>query len=201
MYVPLHFRFEDQEALIAFMTQYSFAAIITQHGEKLLATHLPFVVERRQDQLFLTAHFAAANEQATMIEAGQSIVIFTGPHGYISPVHYDKKASVPTWDYVAVHAYGKATILREQQEVRQLLGKMILFYEPAYLEQWKHLPEPFKSGMSSGIVAFELAVNNLQGQRKLSQNKSDGERARIVAHLQQQGDQAASELATLIAHP
>ncbi|MCH5720029.1 FMN-binding negative transcriptional regulator [Niabella hibiscisoli] len=126
------------------------------------------------------------------------LFFFSEPHAYISPAHYDKKESVPTWDYVAVHAYGTAKIIEEEQEKMQLLEQMIGFYEPGYQEQWNSLTDKFKSGMLKGIVAFEIEVTELQGQKKLSQNKTSVERQRIVAQLQQSNQGVERDIAGYI---
>src|SRR5690606_19641905 len=110
------------------------------------------------DKLILSSHFAIANEQAKYIEANTSLIIFTEPHAYISPVHYDKQESVPTWDYIAVHAYGKAKIAEDEITKIKALEQMIRFYEKDYLQQWESLSYKFKKGMMRGIVAFEIEV-------------------------------------------
>ncbi|MEI6948057.1 FMN-binding negative transcriptional regulator [Paraflavisolibacter sp. H34] len=198
MYTPNGFRFPDEAEKIAFMKQYSFATIITNKGALPLATQLPFFIDDRSDRLVLSAHFARANEQAQYIEANTSLVVFAGPHAYISPVHYDRRESVPTWDYLAVHAYGKAKIMEEESSRLKALEQMIRFYEPGYLEQWNSLPDTFKQGMIKGIVAFELEVTDLQGQKKLSQNKSAAERHRIMEHLEKSAHTHEQDIAAYI---
>ncbi|RQO65336.1 FMN-binding negative transcriptional regulator [Pedobacter sp. KBW06] len=198
MYVPNQFQFKEETEKIAFMKQYSFATIITNKEQVPIATQLPFYIDDRADKLVLTSHFALANEQAKYIEANTSLVLFTEPHAYISPVHYDKAESVPTWDYISVHAYGKATILEEESSKIRVLEEMIRFYDPNYLAQWDSLSDKFKKGMMRGIVAFELEVTDLQGQKKLSQNKSEAERQRIAEHLEKTENTVETELASYI---
>lgn len=184
MYVPRQFQFEDREEKVAFMKQYSFATIVTVKAGLPVATQLPFFITDSLDSLVLSAHFAVANEQASCIEEGISLVIFSEPHAYISPAHYDKAESVPTWDYITVHAYGKAKIIQGENAKAKALEEMILFYEPGYLKQWDALSEKFKKGMMRGIVVFDLEVTDLQGQKKISQNKTEAERERIAAQLE-----------------
>lgn len=198
MYIPNLFRLDEATATISFMKQYSFATIITSKGNIPVATHLPFVVEQRGDQLYLSSHFAKANEQARLMEAGPSLVIFSEPHAYISPEHYNKKESVPTWDYIAVHAYGQARILEQEEDKLATVEKMIRFYDPRYQEQWQSLPDKFKSGMLQGIIAFEITVTELQAQQKLSQNKTEEERARIVQQLEKSEQGTERDLAEYI---
>ncbi|GAB3162804.1 FMN-binding negative transcriptional regulator [Telluribacter humicola] len=184
MYIPKHFQFQDKDEMIAFMKQYSFATIITVKDQVPVATHLPFLIDGSSEKLVLCSHFAVANRQAQNIESETSLIIFTEPHAYISPIHYDKRESVPTWNYIAVHAYGKGKIIKDENVKKNVLEQTIRFYEPAYLDQWDTLPDTFKKNMMQGIIAFELEVTDLQGQKKLSQNKTSVERERIIQHLE-----------------
>lgn len=198
MYTPNHFQFKDNAEKIAFMKQYSFATIITVKNNLPIATQLPFFIDNSSDKLILSSHFAAANEHSKYIEANTSLVIFTEPHAYISPAHYDKRESVPTWDYIAVHAYGKAKVIVEEAAKIKALEQMIKFYEKGYLHQWDSLPDKFKKGMMRGIVAFELEITDLQGQKKLSQNKTEIERKRIVEHLGKSENTTEKDIADYI---
>lgn len=198
MYIPNQFHFRDEAEKIAFMKQYSFATIITNKGQIPIATQLPFFIDDTGDKLVLSSHFAVANEQAKYIEANTSLILFTEPHAYISPVHYDKTESVPTWDYISIHAYGKAKILEDEGSKIKVLEEMIGFYDQNYLAQWNSLSNKFKNGMMRGIVAFELEVTDLQGQKKISQNKTEVERQRIVEHLEKGDSTVENDLATYI---
>ena len=198
MYTPNHFQFKDNTEKIAFIKQYSFATIITVKDNLPIATQLPFFIDNSSDKLILSSHFALANEQSRYIEANTSLVIFTEPHAYISPAHYDKRESVPTWDYIAVHAYGKAKFIVEEAAKIKALEQMIKFYEKDYLHQWDSLSDKFKKGMMNGIVAFELEITDLQGQKKLSQNKTKVERKRITEHLEKSENTAGKDIADYI---
>ncbi|NAW51792.1 FMN-binding negative transcriptional regulator [Elizabethkingia argentiflava] len=183
MYIPSHFQFQDNAEKIAFMKRYSFATIVTVKDNLPIATHLPFFIDDLSDKLLLSSHFAKANEQHKYIEENISLVIFSEPHAYISPANYDKRESVPTWDYIAVHAYGKAKILEDETAKAAVLEQMIRFYEEDYLQQWESLDDKFKKGMMKGIVDFEIEITDLQGQKKLSQNKTETEKHRIAQNL------------------
>lgn len=198
MYIPHHFKFEDEKEIIAFMKQYSFATIITVNGDIPVATQLPFFIDDSRDRLVLSSHFAIANEQTKYIEENISLVIFNEPHAYISPTHYDKLESVPTWDYIAVHAYGKAKIIKDEVAKLKALEQMIQFYEKDYLGQWASLSDKFKNGMMRGIVAFELEVTDLQGQKKLSQNKTETERQRIIKQFENSSNTVERDIASYI---
>jgi transcriptional regulator len=196
MYVPANFQLTDHAEAVAFMQRYSFAALVSVDQGLPVASHLPFsVTHDGAGQLRLTAHLARANPQWQSWAGQEVLVIFTGPHAYISPTLYEKRESVPTWDYLAVHAYGRVRLLTGEAETAQALQQLIATYEPAYQAQWDSLPEKYKAGMLRGIVAFEVEVTRLQGQQKLSQNKSAAEQTAIAAHLASSPDPAARELA------
>jgi len=176
------------------MRQYAFATIVSEVDGKPCASHLPFVVEWKEDgTIQLLAHFAKANPQWQTLEGQTALVIFNEPHAYISPSLYDKELSVPTWNYIAVHAYGHATLITEEAAVRELLEKQIQSFEKEYFTQWMNLPEPFKAAMQKGLTAFRIDVTELQGKEKLSQNKSAQERERIGKHLIENTDSTARE--------
>jgi len=185
MYVPRHFAATGRQEMIAFMQKYSFATIVSLTDGLPVATHLPFVVTVEHDKVWLSAHFARANRQWEQLSGGKCLVIFQEPHAYISPVHYEKEQSVPTWNYIAVHAYGNPQIVEAQTEKLDLLGKMILQYEPAYNVQWQRLPDDYKMRMLNGIVVFRMHITDIQASYKLSQNKTFRERQDIIDTLSQ----------------
>ncbi|MCE3226089.1 MAG: FMN-binding negative transcriptional regulator [Bacteroidetes bacterium] len=181
MYIPKHYQEDNRNEIIAFMRQYSFAVIVTVKDNFQTATHLPFVIEEKGEKIILTSHFAKANENWKDIIHHQSLVIFSEPHAYISPKHYDKELNVPTWNYLSVHAYGTGRIIESDAEAFSVLEKMIGTYETDYKKQWDALPADYKNRMVKGIVAFEIEVNNIQAKKKLSQNKTESEKQRIIS--------------------
>lgn len=185
MYTPNHFIIKDEDEAVGFMQRYSFATIVSTTNNRLEATHLPFVIEKLEGKIYLLSHFAKANTQTDMIMEQEVLVIFSEPHAYISPTHYDKQANVPTWNYIAVHAYGKVKILPDVTEKLKLLHRTVNTYEPAYMQQWDSLPETYRLGLLNGITAFEIEVTELQGKKKISQNKTYTERERIITSLSQ----------------
>lgn len=172
---------------MAFMQQYSFGTIVTSKNNVPFATHIPFIVEQRNGEVYIVSHFAKANQQVKELD-GTVLVIFTEPHAYISPRHYEKEQSVPTWNYIAVHAYGEATIIGDMQGQFEVMDKSIRFYDAAYLAQWNGLPDDFKTKMLNGIVAFEIKVTTLEAKSKLSQNRSETERRNIINTLEKSAD-------------
>lgn len=183
MYIPKQFVAKDREEVIAFMRQYNFATLVTAKDNFPRGTHLPFVINERDGKLILTSHYAKANEQWKEVTENQCLVIFNEPHAYISPTHYDKVESVPTWNYLSVHAYGKARLLAGVEESIAVLESMIDSFEASYKQQWDGISDDYKLKMIKGIVAFEIEVTDLQAKKKLSQNKTLAERQRIIETL------------------
>lgn len=179
---------KDKAEIVEFMKRFSFATIISAKDNYPVATHLPFLVTLVDDVIILTAHFAKANEQWKDIEDGDVLVIFSEPHAYISPSNYDKMLNVPTWNYISIHCYGRATIISERQRVIEILENTIDNYEPSYKKEWCGLPEEYKTGMANGIVAFEIRVDDIQAKKKLSQNKNEQEQRKIIETLSKSGD-------------
>ena len=105
MYIPPYYQEQDEEKLISFMQAHNFANIISIKDGVPIATHLPFLIEKKENKLFLISHMAKANPQWQTFGQNELLIIFQGPHAYISPSHYEKQQNVPTWNYVAVHAY------------------------------------------------------------------------------------------------
>jgi transcriptional regulator len=193
MYVPRHFDASDQATCHALMRQESFATLVTvDEGGVPFATHLPVLVDPgRGPHGTLRAHVARANPQWRMFAAGrEALVVFLGPHAYVSPGWYLQHPSVPTWNYVAVHAYGVPAIVDDPARVRAFLTELTATYEAGRPAPWSvdGLPADYLAGMLRGIVAFEIPIGRLEGKSKLSQNRGAEDRARVEAALAAAGD-------------
>jgi transcriptional regulator len=199
MYVPKINQIEDQAALLAYMRAYSFAALASAGPGGLMATHLPFVVEQEGSRITLLAHMAKANPQWRDFGAGtEALVIFMQPHAYIPPRLYDSRQNVPTWNYVAVHAYGRPVLIEERAAKIELQQKLIRQYDPGYLEQMAELPDSYLDARLAAIVSFSLDVTRIDARYKLSQDKNPAERERIARELEASGDSVAAETAGLM---
>lgn len=183
MYIPKTNQFTDKEEIVEFMKRFSFATIITAKDNLPIATHLPFLVNHENDNIILTSHFAKANAQWNDIESDKVLVVFSEPHAYISPKHYDSERNVPTWNYISVHVYGQGKIISDTDKVIKLLEHTIDNYEASYKQQWDNFPVDYKLNLSTGIVAFDIIVTDLQAKKKLSQNKSENEQQKIINSL------------------
>ena len=195
MYIPSFNSFPNHKEIVDFMQRYSFATIVTTIDGLPVATHLPFLVKEDSGKITLQSHFAKANPQWKLIAENTSLVIFTEPHAYISPNNYETGKNVPTWNYLAVHAYGKARLLEGVEEKAELLKHTIETFEADYFKQWQGLPEDYKLKMMNGISAFEIEVTDLQAKKKLSQNRTDKEIENIIHSLDKGDDASARAIA------
>jgi transcriptional regulator len=195
MYTPPVFIEDDPDNLLTFMRRYNFATLVTSENGPPEATHLPFIIERRGDKFILLAHMARANPQWRQFTEKEVVVIFSGPHAYVSPLLYKDKENVPTWNYVAVHAYGTVKTFETVDENLTLLEKMMAEFDPAYFKgNWREIPEEYKTKLAGAIVAFEIEVTDLQGKKKLNQNKP-GEDALRVIEAFEKGSAGEQEIA------
>jgi transcriptional regulator len=199
MYVPKYNQMEDRAALLAYMRAYSFAALATSGPGGLTATHLPFVIEEEGGRITLLAHMAKANPQWRDFAAGaEALVIFMQPHAYVSPRLYDSRQNVPTWNYVAVHAYGRPVLIEERAAKIELQQKLIRQHDAGYLTQMAELPDSYLDAKLAAIVSFSLAATRIDARYKLSQDKNPAERERIARELEASGDSVAAETARLM---
>ena len=199
MYTPRHNSVDDQATLVAFMQAHSFAALVTYGAAGLRATHLPVVVERDGGQLRLLAHVAKANPQWRDFAPGAEVmVIFFEPHAYVSPRHYERAETVPTWNYAAVHAYGVPRLVEDRDEKHAQQAKLVALHDPEYLARFPGLPRDYIDRMLDAIVSFAIDVTRLDARFKLSQEKLPIERERIIATLEGSADSWAQETARLM---
>jgi len=203
VYIPAHFRQDDRAALFETIRAHAFGLLVTQTAEGPFATHLPFLVEEdAQGGARLLGHMARANPQwRHFAEGAPALAVFQGPHAYVSPTWYAKRAgSVPTWNYVAVHVYGHPQIIEEPAAVDHLLSTLSGTYEAGRPDAWSmaELTETAREGLRRGIVAFALPVERIEGKSKLSQNRSAEDRAGVVAGLEGAGDAESLGVAQLM---
>jgi transcriptional regulator len=186
MYIPSHYRNSDSQELIQFIRAHSFGLLISGGEEEPMITHLPFVIES-EEPLVITSHLAKSNPHAAQLTDGKKVVlVFNGPHAYVSPSHYNSKQNVPTWNYIAVHAHGVVEICDEASK-SEMLKEMIAAFEPEYRKQYDALPNSYLEPMKRAIVGFKVKIDRLEGKFKLSQNKTEDEITRIREHFAKDG--------------
>ena len=196
MYIPKHFEEKDIKKLVEFMKEFNFAVLISANENKPTATHLPFIIEEAGEEIILKSHMAKANPQWKSFKGKDEVlVIFSEPHAYISPSLYDHERNVPTWNYVAVHAYGIPELITGEKDTVSLLESTFDTFEKAYKTQWDNLEADYKNKLLKGITAFKIKVNKLEGKFKLSQNKTNEERERIINSLKSTEDDIKNALA------
>jgi transcriptional regulator len=201
VYLPPTFIEARPAVLVAHIERHNFGLLVSYGAEGLVASHIPFVVDRAGDQLHLLGHLARPNPQVEdLARGGDMLAIFSGPHAYISPRWYAGGPSVPTWNYVDVHAYGLVRLVEDGDWLRGLLRRLSERHEGGSPAPWRmqDLPETYLAGMIEGIVGFDIAVTRLEGKYKLSQNRPAADRPRIIAALERQGDAGTLALAQLM---
>ncbi len=206
MYVPAHFAVRDtQIPLFELIETHAFGLLLSHEAGAFNGSHIPFLLERpgataaAGETGRLVCHLAAANGQAAALDGREVLCVFQGPHGYVSPRWYQKKPAVPTWNYMAVHVYGRATVTREPARLREIVDRLSKTYEPAE-GGWRLDDEPdsFVDAMLRGIVGVEIAITRLEGKFKLSQNRP-ADIPGVIAALRGAGGEANAALADAMA--
>ena len=197
MYTPGFNQIADRSLLIEAMQAYSFAILFgpqstPEAAAPLAVTHLPLVVKDEGPHGLLEGHFARANRHWQALAGRETLAVFAGPHSYVSPALYVDPLSVPTWNYIAVHAYGTLELVEDEAGKETLLAGLIRAHEPAFAEKWRAMPGDFRHSMLAGIVGFRIAIERIEGKFKLSQNRNKAEQENIhAAHAAGSPDQQA----------
>ena len=181
MYNPKHFATQELPLALQVMAENPLALLVGPDADGAsFGTHVPLTAFEDDQGLYLEGHMARANPHWAWLSAQrQMLAVFGGPSAYISPSHYDTQLAVPTWNYLAVHAYGELSLIDEVQDKDALLKRLIERHEPAYAAQWRGLPEDFQHKLLGAIVGFRIRVTRWEGKFKLSQNRAATERQRI----------------------
>ncbi len=200
MYSPKYHVEENQEVLNNVMRDHGWAILVGSVEGTPFATHLPFMLdETRGENGTLISHMAKANPHWQSFEANQeALVIFWGPHAYISPSWYDKQPSVPTWNYVTVHAYGSPRLIDDEKAMVAAQKDLVETYEGPEGWRLEDQPEKFVKGMLTGIVCFELEITRLEGKFKMSQNRHEDDLPGIVSGLRRRGQGDDNVVADLL---
>jgi transcriptional regulator len=197
MYSPPYNQVEDRAEVVAFMRANNFALLVTGTGGSLHASHLPVMVQERNQALVLDMHMARNNAQWQEFLDEEVLVVFAGPHAYVSPRWYEDKERVPTWNYAAVHAYGFPKILSDREQKHASQRRLVQALDAQWLPSFDALSPRYVEGMLQGIVNFEIAVTRLETRWKLSQNRSRREQELIAGQLERSSDSAERALAAL----
>jgi len=199
MYIPEFNRVRDRAEIISFVRANPFAILVSPSDSGPFATHIPILAREVKDQMVLHGHLAKANPHWELLQKDQdSLVIFHGPHAYISPRLYESRDSVPTWNYAAVHVYGRTRVVTDHEHLLEEVREIINVFDPDYYAQWNSLSDKFRNGMLKHIVGFEIVATRIEAKFKISQNRTQGDQANVIASLAKSEDSAASEIAKLM---
>ncbi|WP_043931208.1 FMN-binding negative transcriptional regulator [Bacillus sp. EB01] len=196
MYVPKFFKVTDVNEIWDFVQTNSFGTLVTTDGGKPIATHLPLGVVKKGDDCYVTGHIAYGNPQwRTFTTCDSGLVMFQGPHAYVSSSWYSHE-NVPTWNYQAVHMYGKVVILNKEELIEDLTG-MLEKYEQKRENPvlWDKLSPELLERELKGIVGFKIKVEEIQAAYKLSQNRNAADYKNIIAQLQNERNPNSKQLA------
>ncbi len=198
MYLPESFKVADANAIREFMKQYEFATIVSNSSQGLTSTHAPVLVREQSDGLVVVGHVARENPHLQMIDnSNESLVIFHGPHHYVSPSWYVNSPAVPTWNYVVVHAYGQLRARPEREFIEGVLRELVSRHEANRSKPWRieGLPPAFYQQFLSHIIGFEVRIERTEAKFKLGQNRPAEDRVGTIEGLTREGSKEAETLA------
>lgn len=194
MYSPAFAKNNDDASIKEFIKQNGFGILVSQAEQRLIATHIPLIFST--DETKLLGHISKANPQWNKFNGDSEVlVIFSGPHAYISSSWYDH-VNVPTWNYIAVHVYGKVKII-EGNELYQSLKHLVDKYEtksdnPVSIEK---MPAYYVSKSMKGLVGFEIMISSIEATYKLSQNRDNKNHQNIIDELLKTADHGSHLIA------
>ena len=189
MYIPSSFSESNISKLHALIRSNSFGLLVSSGVDQPLATHLPVLLDSESGKYgTLLGHVAKANPHWNQMEGQRVLAIFSGPHAYISPTWYESEDVVPTWNYVAVHAYGVVSVLHDKEELREILLRSVEFFESNSQNPWVMPESDYMDRTLQAIVGLRIEIDQIEGKWKLSQNQPMDRRLKVVESLEKQGD-------------
>lgn len=200
MYIPPAFAETDRQKLFEAIEQYSFGMLVSQSNGLPFVSHLPILLDRTNGPNgCLVGHLARANSQWQEAEGHPVLAVFSGPHAYISPSWYKSENVVPTWNYVAVHAYGTFRAIHDRDAILEIVGRYVDFYEAGFESPWKFDPaSDYAKKLAGAIVGFRIEIDRLEGKWKLNQNQPRERRERVVEALAASDDAVERAVAELM---
>ena len=185
LYIPKAQLVDDRKFLHDFMDEYSFVDLVTASPE-IRVTHIPVFLDRGAGTYgTIYGHISRQNPQNKTFDGGNAVIVFRGPHSYISPTWYAKTEVVPTWNFAVVHASGKLKPIDDRKALHDLLAKLIEKFEksPSSAYNFAKLPDSYKNGLIAGIIGFEMEIESLEGKFKLGQERSDADKKGVLKGL------------------
>lgn len=194
MYLPRYFENTDREQSLALMRTHPLATVISMDDDgSPFVSHLPLVIEPDDDSLVCIGHLSRANQHWKLLGGRRATAIFHGPNAYITPSWYEQN-SVPTWNYVVVHVRGVVTLIEDRAGIVRCLEALTAAVEkgPGAWQFW--IPENLRDTLERSIVGFRMSVETIQSKFKLSQNRSEADRADVLRGLAGREDDASQSL-------
>jgi transcriptional regulator len=202
MYVPENFAETDRETQLAVIRETGWGYLVGVIDDLPYVTHLPFMVDGAAGREKLVAHVSRLNPHwNSFAEGREQLVVFPGPHGYVSPSWYKAKKAVPTWNYVAVHVYGTPRIVDDPEACYAAQKNLVDFHESGLEQPWRmeDMPESYIDGMLRGIVGFEIPIARIEAKFKLNQNRKPEDRKGVIAAFAAGEREDSRRLAELMA--
>lgn len=186
IYIPERHRERDLEVIYSFLEEFAFATVVTGKPE-LMASHVPLLVERAAGGMGrVEGHLAKGNPQLACFDGDQqTLMIFRGPHAYISPAWYATEQAVPTWNFAAVHVVGRARVVDDPQRLEAFLTRLTERHESYQGTHWSMggLSESYKQNMLRGAVLFEMDIDQVEAKFKTGAERSEADRAGMLHGL------------------
>ncbi len=200
MYIPAVFAESNLAKLHDFIEGNSFGVLVSQVDGAPFASHLPFLLDRTSGAHgALIGHMARANPQWQQAHGQNVLAIFSGPHVYVSPTWYEAESVVPTWNYVAVHVYGRLRVIEEPAALLKIVKDSVSFYEGSMPRPWTlNGPSDFVERLLRQIVGFRMEITRLEGKWKLNQNQPEERRAKVALALQEKPDEDSQAIAAMM---
>jgi len=202
MYRPKMFDIDDTDDMQGIIRANGFAVLVTAGAPGMTASHVPLHLIDDGELGLLWGHLAKGNDHWRAFDgAAEALAVFGGPHTYISPTWYATETSVPTWNYEAVHAYGRPRVMDDPEAVAARLASLTGQYEGTDARAWspRNLPADFVAAQLKGIVAFEMRIERLEGKRKMSQNRKPEDVKGAIDGLKATGRPVDAEVAGIVA--
>ncbi len=190
MYVPAHFRPEKEAELYDVIDRYMFASVISSADDTgLRSTMVPFILREEEGRLRLWGHMARANPQWRDFRPDREVlIIFRGPHAYISPAWYADEPNVPTWNFLQVQVHGRPQVLApDDPRVLWVLEQTVIQAESRFEQPWRfENAGGYPRKLAPGVAAFEIAIDRIEGSFKLSQNQRPANRLNVMTRTRTQ---------------
>ena len=198
MYIPDVYKIEDEEKIVSFIENNSFADLVTFHNESMCSNKVPFYFDKEERVLY--GHFGRSNPQLVDIEeSGDVLVIFSGPQSYVSPHWYESINGVPTWNYQTLQIRGRATLVDDNSLIK-ILENLSRFHEANFLSPWSmsEVEDDKLKHMLNMITGFKIDIDDINFKEKMSQNRSLSDQQSVINSLNEWGTKESISVARIM---